>query len=55
MDYPVPIITVGADGTLDLRDAYRTGPGAWDSVAIALRLPLVSRRGGEARRARRRS
>ncbi len=34
MDYPVPLITVGADGRPDLRDAYRTGPGAWDSLAI---------------------
>jgi hypothetical protein len=35
MDYPVPLITVGRDGRPDLRDAYRTGPGAWDSLAIA--------------------
>ncbi len=34
MDYPVPLITLAADGTPDLRDAYRTGPGAWDSVSI---------------------
>lgn len=34
MDYPVPIITLAADGTPDLRDAYRAGPGAWDTVAI---------------------
>jgi hypothetical protein len=34
MDYPVPLITVGSDGRPDLRDAYRTGPGAWDSLAI---------------------
>ena len=34
MDYPVPLITVGRDGRPDLRDAYRTGPGAWDSLAI---------------------
>ena len=34
MDYPVPLITVGNDGRPDLRDAYRTGPGAWDSLAI---------------------
>jgi len=36
MDYPFPLITVGANGSLDLRDAYRTGPGAWDSLAINL-------------------
>lgn len=34
MDYPVPIITLASDGTPDLRDAYRNGPGAWDSLAI---------------------
>ena len=36
MDYPFPIITANADGTLDLRDAWRKGPGAWDSLAIKL-------------------
>ncbi|MCA0374288.1 MAG: zinc-dependent metalloprotease [Gemmatimonadetes bacterium] len=36
MDYPFPVITATADGQLDLRDAYRTGPGAWDSLAINL-------------------
>ncbi len=34
MDYPVPIISLGSDGTPDLRNAYRDGPGAWDSLAI---------------------
>jgi hypothetical protein len=36
MDYPFPFISVAKDGSLDLRDAYRTGPGAWDSLAINL-------------------
>ncbi len=36
MDYPFPIITANADGSLDLRDAWRKGPGAWDSLAIRL-------------------
>jgi hypothetical protein len=36
MDYPFPVITANRDGTLDLRDAFRTGPGAWDSLAINL-------------------
>lgn len=36
MDYPFPVITATADGQLDLRNAYRTGPGAWDSLAINL-------------------
>jgi len=33
MDYPAPLIKV-ANGTLDLSDAYRNGPGAWDTLAI---------------------
>jgi len=33
MDYPAPLIRL-ADGRLDLRDAYRSGPGAWDTLAI---------------------
>ncbi len=34
MDYPVPIITVGANGQLDLSQAYAPFAGAWDSLAI---------------------
>lgn len=34
MDYPVPLISLRDDGTPDLRDAYRNGPGAWDTIAI---------------------
>ena len=33
MDYPAPLITL-ANGKLDLSDAYRNGPGAWDTLAI---------------------
>ena len=36
MDYPVPLITADASGAIDLRDAFRTGPGAWDSLSIRL-------------------
>ncbi len=36
MDYPFPLILVTDKGTLDLRQAYREGPGAWDSLAINL-------------------
>jgi hypothetical protein len=36
MDYPVPLITATANGEIDLRDAYRTGPGAWDTLSIRL-------------------
>jgi hypothetical protein len=35
MDYPPPYVTLGADGTPDLSDAYATGIGAWDKVSIA--------------------
>ena len=33
MDYPAPLITLN-DGRIDLSDAYRDGPGAYDSLAI---------------------
>jgi hypothetical protein len=33
MDYPAPLIKL-ANGKLDLSDAYRNGPGAWDTLAI---------------------
>jgi hypothetical protein len=36
MDYPFPVITPAKDGGLDFRDAWRNGPGAWDTLAIRL-------------------
>ena len=33
MDYPAPLITLRG-GEPDVSDAYRAGPGAWDSLAI---------------------
>ncbi len=33
MDYPAPLIRL-VNGQLDLSDAYRNGPGAYDSIAI---------------------
>ncbi len=33
MDYPAPLIRLD-DGRIDLSQAYRPGPGAWDSLAI---------------------
>jgi len=33
MDYPAPLIKL-TNGKLDLTDAYRSGPGAWDTLAI---------------------
>jgi hypothetical protein len=34
MDYPAPVITIGADGAPDVSNAYATGAGEWDKVAI---------------------
>ncbi|HTZ98938.1 MAG TPA: zinc-dependent metalloprotease [Candidatus Aquilonibacter sp.] len=34
MDYPAPVVTVGADGAPDVSNAYAVGIGAWDKVAI---------------------
>lgn len=34
MDYPSPLVTVDANGMPDVSDAYATGIGAWDKVAI---------------------
>ncbi|HUF47616.1 MAG TPA: zinc-dependent metalloprotease [Vicinamibacterales bacterium] len=34
LDYPHPLITLRADGSMDLSQAYDTGIGAWDRVAI---------------------
>lgn len=34
MDYPFPLISVGANNTLDLSQAYAPMAGAWDSLAI---------------------
>jgi hypothetical protein len=35
MDYPHPLIKIGADGALDLSDAYDVGVGEWDKVSVA--------------------
>jgi hypothetical protein len=35
MDYPHPLAKLRADGSIDLSDAYATGIGEWDKVAIA--------------------
>ncbi len=35
MDYPPPLVTLGADGIPDLSNAYATGIGTWDKIAIA--------------------
>jgi hypothetical protein len=35
MDYPHPLATLREDGTISLADAYATGVGEWDKIAIA--------------------
>lgn len=35
MDYPAPLVRLGSDGTPDLSDAYASGVGEWDKVAIS--------------------
>jgi Met-zincin/Domain of unknown function (DUF5117) len=35
MDYPHPLVTLQADGTMDYSQVYDVGIGAWDKVAIA--------------------
>ena len=34
MDYPHPLVTLRADGTIDLSEAYAVGIGEWDKVAV---------------------
>src|SRR5713101_7584243 len=35
MDYPAPLVKLGADGLPDISDAYAKGIGEWDKVTIA--------------------
>ena len=34
LDYPHPLVTLRADGSIDLSDAYAVGIGEWDKVAV---------------------
>jgi hypothetical protein len=34
MDYPAPRVRLGPDGRIDLSDAYATGPGEYDVLAV---------------------
>ena len=34
MDYPHPLATLRADGTIDLSDAYAVGIGEWDKISV---------------------
>lgn len=49
MDYPAPKVSVSADSTLDLSDAYDTGIGEWDKAAIRYGYSDVSGAPGEER------
>jgi len=35
MDYPHPYVTLRADGSIDMSDAYDVGIGEWDKMAVA--------------------
>ena len=35
MDYPHPLVTLAADGSLDYSEVYDVGIGEWDKVAVA--------------------
>ncbi len=35
MDYPHPYVTLKADGSIDMSDAYDVGVGEWDKMAVA--------------------
>ncbi len=35
MAYPHPLVKLAANGSIDLSDAYTTGIGSWDKIAIA--------------------
>jgi hypothetical protein len=35
MDYPPPVVKLGADGVPDVSEAYATGIGEWDKVSVA--------------------
>ncbi len=35
MDYPPPVVKLGADGVPDISDAYAKGIGEWDKVSIS--------------------
>jgi hypothetical protein len=34
LDYPHPLVTLAADGTLDHSEVYDAGIGEWDKIAI---------------------
>lgn len=47
MDYPHPWITLPAEGTPDLKDAYSVGIGEWDKVAIRYGYTVFPEAAGE--------
>lgn len=49
MDYPHPLVRLAADGAIDLSDAYATGIGEWDRIAITYGYTDFARGVNEAR------
>lgn len=47
MDYPPPTVTLKADGTIDLSDAYTAEIGSWDKRAIIYGYSDLSKSGDE--------
>jgi hypothetical protein len=48
MDYPQPLTRLRPDGTVDLKDAYAKGVGAWDEIAIRYGYGIFPEGAGEA-------
>lgn len=48
MDYPAPLISLDGEGRPDLREAYREGGGAWDSLAVRYAYTWFPEGGAEA-------
>ena len=51
MDYPPPVVTLGADGVPDVSNAYATGIGEWDKVSITFGYQDFAPGSGRTRRA----
>lgn len=47
MDYPAPLATLAADGTISIDDAYAVGIGEWDKLAVRYGYAPVDSSGSE--------
>ena len=52
MDYPHPLVTMSAEGTLDYSKVYDVGIGVWDKVAIYYGYPVSPQAPTRPRRSR---